>query len=149
VRAISHAWRKFAASATRRDARSFASIPGGTQPDSTWIRGQLSVDARCSACSMLATNSASRPGSEARPRSPAARSPGGALITTHSRPWRASRAAISFGGTSYANANSTAEKSACAAAAKRSRNGTSLNRKLRLADSRGMREHSVADARCG
>ena len=89
---------------------------------------------------MLAANSRSRPGSDAIPRSPAPRSPGGALISTQS-----SACSVEPGGDfrlrecRTRSANSTARNPARAASPKRSRNGTSVNRKLRLAESCGMR----------
>src|SRR6218665_3943958 len=72
------------------------------------------------------------------PRSPRAQSPGGALNSTCVRPFAVSWSASTWAGCSYGNRYSTAWKPSCAAAAKRSRNGSSVYIRLRLAAKRGM-----------
>src|SRR5579863_2149768 len=74
----------------------------------------------------------------ATPRSPLPQSPGGMLNRAWVRPSPSSRLRSSAAGCSYGNRNSTPSKRALRAAAKRSRNGTSLNIMDRLAASRGI-----------
>jgi hypothetical protein len=72
------------------------------------------------------------------PRSPALQSPGGRLKSASVRELRSSRSIMAFSGYSYGKRNSTAVQPAPAATSKRSRNGHSLNMKLRLAAKRGI-----------
>ena len=83
-------------------------------------------------------NSPTRAGSTALPRSPAAQLPAGRLCSTC-----VSFAALSFSatcaaGATYGKRYSTPVKPALAAAAKRSRNSTSLNMSVRFAQNFGM-----------
>src|SRR6187455_2266761 len=72
------------------------------------------------------------------PRSPPAKSPGGALKSTCCRPLSCSALAIVVAGKSYGKRNSTARKPSRAAAAKRSRKACSVYIMLRLAAKRGI-----------
>src|SRR5580704_17468968 len=87
---------------------------------------------------MAARNSASLPGREASPRSPAAQSPGGALNSTWTRPFAFSHADNCCAGNSYGNKYSTPVKPSLAAAAKRSGKAYSPYMKLRFAAKRSI-----------
>src|SRR6476661_1443968 len=104
----------------------------------TCTRGQPSAAAWSRARAKPLLNSSSRPVRLAMPRSPPAKSPGGALKRTCCRPLSWSALAIVAAGKSYGKRNSTARKPSRAAAAKRSRKACSGYIMLRLAAKRGI-----------
>ena len=79
-----------------RFARSAASASCGSTPAITCRRLHFNACAKRSAVEMLAAKSCSRPGSDARPRSPASQLPGGVSNSTTSSFCASTRAAISL-----------------------------------------------------
>lgn len=113
-------------------------------PAITCTRGHARARAYSRAVAMPRSNSASRPGRDASPRSPASQSPAGALNSAWVSPAERRAAATSAAGYSYGKRYSTPVKPASAAAAKRSRKGRSVNIMLRFAANCGIGGSSVS-----